>query len=177
MRRVAKEQMTYQFRQAETADREDIWSLLKDAIQRRKEDGSNQWQDGYPNPDIIKKDIDQNQGFILTESEHIIGYCAILINDEPDYDRIEGEWLSQAHFVVFHRMAIVKELAGKGLGKLMMQHIEQYAIYNNIFSVKADTNYDSLAMKNNFEKSGYSFCGQVYINGSPRKAFEKVLMK
>tara|TARA_B110000046_G_scaffold120986_1_gene127605 strand:+ start:1309 stop:1818 length:510 start_codon:yes stop_codon:yes gene_type:complete len=169
--------MTYQFRQAETADGEHIWSLLQEAIQRRKEDGSNQWQDGYPNPDIIQKDIDQSQGFVLTESEHVIGYCAILINDEPDYERIEGEWLSQEDFVVFHRMAIAKEQAGKGLGKLMMQHIEQYAIDNNVLSVKADTNHDNPAMKNNFEKSGYTFCGQVYINGSPRKAFEKVLMK
>jgi hypothetical protein len=25
-----------------------------------KEDGSNQWQDGYPNPDVIQNDIDQN---------------------------------------------------------------------------------------------------------------------
>ena len=74
-------------------------------------------------------------------------------------------------------MAIAKEQAGKGLGKLMMQHIEQYAIDNNVLSVKADTNHDNPAMKNNFEKSGYTFCGQVYINGRPRKAFEKVLMK
>jgi hypothetical protein len=26
----------------------------------RKEDGGNQWQDGYPNPDVIQNDIDQN---------------------------------------------------------------------------------------------------------------------
>lgn len=168
--------MTYQFRQAELSDSNQIWEILKQAIQRRKEDGSNQWQDGYPNPDIIQKDIDQNQGFVLTESEDVIGYCAILINDEPDYERIDGEWLSQEDFVVFHRLAIAKEQAGKGLGKLMMQHIEQYAIDNNVFSVKADTNHDNPAMKNNFEKSGYTFCGQVYINGSPRKAFEKRLV-
>jgi GNAT superfamily N-acetyltransferase len=169
--------MTYQFRQAELSDSNQIWEILKQAIQRRKEDGSNQWQDGYPNPDIIQKDIDQNQGFVLTESEDVIGYCAILINDEPDYERIEGEWLSQEDFVVFHRMAIAKEQAGKGLGKLMMHHIEQFALDNDILSVKADTNHDNPAMKNNFEKSGYTFCGQVYINGSPRKAFEKLLAK
>jgi hypothetical protein len=28
-----------------------------------------------------------------------------------------------------------------------------------------------------FEKAGYTYCGEVYFRGSPRKAFEKVLKK
>jgi hypothetical protein len=27
--------------------------ILQQAIARRKADGSNQWQDGYPNPEVI----------------------------------------------------------------------------------------------------------------------------
>ena len=165
----------YNFRLAEQADSDQIWELLKEAIQRRKDDGSNQWQDGYPNPDVIAKDIAQQHGFVLTDSEEVIGYCAILINDEPDYNHIEGEWLSENDFVVFHRMAVLKNRAGKGLGKRLMNHIENFAKFNRIYSVKADTNHDNEAMKHNFEKSGYTYCGQVYINGSPRKAFEKLL--
>jgi hypothetical protein len=30
-----------------------IWIILQQAIARRKADGSNQWQDGYPNPEVI----------------------------------------------------------------------------------------------------------------------------
>jgi hypothetical protein len=43
-----------------------------------------QWQDGYPNPEILQK-ILKRPGFILVLGETIIGYCAILINDEPAY--------------------------------------------------------------------------------------------
>jgi hypothetical protein len=30
---------------------------FQQAIARRKADGSNQWQDGYPNPEVILNDI------------------------------------------------------------------------------------------------------------------------
>jgi hypothetical protein len=36
---------------------------LQQAIARRKEDGSNQWQDGYQS-DGIQNDIDKNAGFV-----------------------------------------------------------------------------------------------------------------
>ena len=50
----------YQFRLAKSTDISQIWDLLQMAILRRKQDGSNQWQDGYPNMQVIKDDIKKN---------------------------------------------------------------------------------------------------------------------
>jgi hypothetical protein len=46
----------------------------------------------YPNPEILQK-ILKRPRFILV-GETIIGYCAILINDEPAYKAIEGKWIT-----------------------------------------------------------------------------------
>lgn len=167
--------MNLSFRKAKIAEIPQIWNIIQDAIQRRKEDGSNQWQDGYPNPDVLKNDIIKETGFVLTENNVIIGYCAILINDEPEYENIEGKWLTTTDFVVFHRVAITTTHLGKGFAKVMFNYIEDYALSKNIYSVKADTNFDNLPMISIFEKTGYVFCGEVYFRGSARKAFEKVL--
>ena len=113
----------------------------------------------------------------LVENEKIIGYTAILISDEPAYAAIEGKWLTNNEFVVLHRVAIAEEHLGKGLAKMIMKYIEAFAVSNNIYSVKADTNYDNLAMIKIFENLGYSYCGEVYFRGSPRKAYEKALGK
>ncbi|MBF2707234.1 GNAT family N-acetyltransferase [Flavobacterium soyangense] len=169
--------MNYHFRQAEFSDASRIWIILQKAILRRKEDGSNQWQDGYPNSEVVLKDIEKGEAYVLVEGKTIIGYCAILVNDEPEYEKIEGNWLTNDDFVVFHRVAISEKYLGKGLAKIMIEYIEDFALKNNIFSVKADTNYDNIAMLKIFEKSGYSLCGEVYFRGSPRKAYEKVLTK
>ena len=57
----------------------------------------------------------------------------------------------------------------------MFRQIEKYAVNNNIFSIKLDTNFDNPSMINIFEKLGYMYCGEVFFRGSPRKAYEKVL--
>jgi GNAT superfamily N-acetyltransferase len=169
--------MNYHFRKAELSEIAPIWKILQQAIIRRKEDGSDQWQDGYPNPEVVQKDIEKREGFVLVDGETIIGYSAVLINDEPAYEKIEGNWLTNDDFVVIHRVAISEKYLGKGLAKMIIKHIEDFAISNNINSVKADTNFDNIPMMKIFENLGYTYCGEVFFRGSPRKAYEKVLVK
>ncbi|OAQ41691.1 GCN5 family acetyltransferase [Pedobacter psychrophilus] len=169
--------MNVELQKADHSQAVKIWEILQKAIQRRKAEGSNQWQDGYPNLDIIKTDIEKEQGFVLIDGEDILGYCALILNDEPAYAEIEGKWLSDDDFVVFHRVAIDDGHLGKGLAKKMISLIEEYTLENNIYSVKADTNFDNMAMLKIFKNLGYTYCGEVYFRGGARKAFEKVLSK
>ncbi|NCP85197.1 MAG: GNAT family N-acetyltransferase [Bacteroidetes bacterium] len=167
--------MTYQFRKATLAEIPQIWEILQQAIARRKADGNNQWQDGYPNPDVIKRDIDREIGFVLTADDLIIGYSAVLQNDEPAYAELEGNWLTNGEFVVVHRVAIADSHIGKGLSKKILRFVEEFAIQNNIFSIKIDTNFDNVPMLKIVDQLGYKYCGEVYFRGSARRAFEKVL--
>jgi GNAT superfamily N-acetyltransferase len=169
--------MTPIFRLATLTDLPAIWDILQQAIARRKADGSEQWQDGYPNLEVVQNDIEKEVGFVLTLENEIAGYFVVLINDEPEYAKIEGKWLTNDDFVVFHRIAISDVYLGKGLAKSIFQFIEDYARKNDIFSVKADTNFDNLAMLSLFDKTGYVYCGEVYFRGSARRAYEKVLEK
>ncbi|MCW0493328.1 GNAT family N-acetyltransferase, partial [Riemerella anatipestifer] len=43
------------FQPARIEDIDIIWEMLQQGIRRRKEDGSNQWQDGYPNRRVVEK--------------------------------------------------------------------------------------------------------------------------
>ncbi|PRD53861.1 GNAT family N-acetyltransferase [Sphingobacterium gobiense] len=167
--------MKYSFRQAKLEDAAQIWEILAQGIQRRKEEGSNQWQDGYPNPAVIRTDIEKGNGYVLADGDTIVGYCAILINDEPEYANIKGKWLTEGDFVVYHRVAISETYLGKGLAQKMLLYIEGFARQHRIHSVKADTNFDNAGMLNIFKKMGYTYCGEVTFRGASRKAFEKVI--
>ena len=90
---------------------------------------------------------------------------------------IEGKWLTNQDFIVYHRVAISEKYLSKGLAKKMMLFIEKYALSKKIYSLKADTNHDNIPMLKIFEKMNYTFCGTVYIRESPRKAYEKVLKR
>jgi RimJ/RimL family protein N-acetyltransferase len=83
--------------------------------------------------------------------------------------------LTNDDFIVIHRVAISEKYLGKGLAKMIIGQIENFALDNNIYSIKADTNFDNIPMMKIFENLGYTLCGEVYFRGSPRKAYEKVL--
>lgn len=168
--------LIYNFRLANTGDAPEIWEIISDAIRRRKEEGSTQWQDGYPNPEVIKNDISRKAGYVLCHGETIIGYIVIMANDEPEYARLRGKWLTEGDFIVFHRVAVHADYLGKGLAKYMIKSIENIARELRIYSIKADTNYDNKAMLRIFESLGYTYCGEVTFRGTNvRMAFEKVL--
>ncbi|NML39682.1 GNAT family N-acetyltransferase [Chitinophaga sp. G-6-1-13] len=167
--------MALEFRKATSADADQIWNILEKAIARRKAEGSDQWQDGYPNPAVVASDIENSHGFVLAADDKIAGYIALLINDEPAYADIKGTWLTDGDFVVYHRVAISDDFLGQGLAQQMLKHVEDYAMNNHINSVRADTNHDNKGMLRIFEKLGYVYCGEVFFRGASRLAFEKVL--
>lgn len=51
-------------RQATLNDVDRIWEILQQAIEKRKEEGSEQWQNGYPNLDVVQNDISNGFGKI-----------------------------------------------------------------------------------------------------------------
>ncbi len=169
--------MHYNFRKATAIDIPQVWVIIQQAILRRKNDGSKQWQDGYPNKDVIQQDIEKGAGYVLTDDDSIISYAAIIFNDEPAYEHLKGQWLTNKEFVVIHRLAVSDEYLGKGFAKKMIHFTEEIATTNNIFSIKVDTNFDNIAMLKIFEGLGYIYCGEVEFRGGIRKAFEKTLSK
>lgn len=168
-------QENFILRKAEPNDQETIWEILQQAILRRKNDGSSQWQDGYPNSDTVRADIENEFGYLLEIDGEIAAYSALIFNNEPAYENIEGKWLSDDVFFVVHRVAVSDQFLGKGIATKLFLEIENFAKQKQVFSIKVDTNFDNLAMLKILKKLNYTYCGEVYFRGSARKAFEKLL--
>ncbi|MDO5656329.1 MAG: GNAT family N-acetyltransferase [Flavobacteriaceae bacterium] len=165
--------MQLEFRKATAADLPQIMEIIAFAIESRRLDGSQQWQDGYPNVQSIENDIMKGNGYILADPHQILFYSAIIFAPESAYEAIEGNWLSEGEYAVIHRMAVAKNGKGKGLAQKMLYNAEKLCREKGVFSLKIDTNFDNLAMLHLLEKLGYTYCGKVYFRGSARKAFEK----
>ncbi|GEN70801.1 GNAT family N-acetyltransferase [Chryseobacterium lathyri] len=163
-------------RKAEIDDRDIIWGIIQQSIERRKQDGSTQWQNGYPNLGTVESDIAKGFGYVLTIDGEIAVYVALILNDEPAYSTIEGAWLSDGEFVVVHRVAVDGKFAGQGMVKKLFDHIEDFTRSHGIQSIKVDTNYDNNAMLKILESKGYSYCGEVLLAGGMRKAYEKIII-
>ncbi|WP_312075983.1 GNAT family N-acetyltransferase [Chryseobacterium sp.] len=164
-----------ELRMAELPEVDKIWEIIQQAIERRKSEGSDQWQNGYPNRDTIHSDVTKKFGYVLTVDDEIAVYTALIMNDEPAYSSIEGAWLSDGEFVVIHRVAVDEKFHGKGLVKILFDKIEDFTRAQDIHSLKVDTNFDNIAMLKILENKGYSYCGEVMLAGGMRKAFEKII--
>lgn len=163
------------FRSAEERDLPEIGTIIKRAIHRRKQDGSTQWQDGYPNEETLREDIAKGYGHVLTLNGDIVVYCALIKNNEPAYEAIEGRWLSEGDFYVVHRVAVAEAFLGQGYVLALFGRLESWVGRQGVSSIRVDTNYDNGAMLHILRRLGYRYCGEVYFRGSARKAFEKVL--
>ena len=78
--------------------------------------GVDQWQQDGPDLERLKNDIELNQLYVLEKSS-IIGVCAIIQGDDPNYLMIEGAWLSDGPYAAIHRFAIAKEWYGTGVSQ------------------------------------------------------------
>ncbi len=162
-------------KKATLSDAPQIWEILQQAIEQRKQDGSQQWQDGYPNPETVQNDINNGYGYVLVEQNEIIAYAAIIFEIEPAYTDIVGEWLTNGEYVVIHRVATSNKVKGKGIATRLFEMIEPLSLEHGVHSIKVDTNFDNVPMLRILEKLNYRYCGEVFFRGSARKAFEKVL--
>ena len=164
-------------RLASITELDTIWNILQQAIAQRKRDGSDQWQNGYPNEQTVIDDIQKGIGYVLVDNNIIVAYAAIIFGIEPTYIDIKGTWLSNKDCVVVHRVATSEDHKGKGIATKLFLLIEDLCIKNNVFSIKVDTNFDNIPMLRILEKLNYTYCGDIFFNGASRMAFEKLLLK
>jgi GNAT superfamily N-acetyltransferase len=164
-------------RKATLSEQPIIWDILQQAIEQRKQDGSEQWQNGYPNEQTVYDDITHDYAFVLVDNDVIIAYAAIIFGVEPAYNDIQGSWLTNDDYVVVHRVAAANAAKGKGVATLLFKEIEKLCIKQKVYSIKVDTNFDNVPMLKILAKLGYRYCGKIFFLGAPRKAYEKMIPK
>ena len=137
-------------------DLPEVIEIINQAKLYFKNEGIDQWQDGYP----------KDNGKILATT-------MISINIEPTYNYIEGNWLQNDKYMVIHRIAIHNDQKGKGLAKIIID--EALKLHPDIHSIRIDTHDDNLSMQRFLIKYGFTYCGTIYLeNKSTRRAYEKV---
>lgn len=100
-------------------------NMINAAKQHLKEQGIDQWQNGYPDEDRIRRDIVDQKGYFLSDGIQALGYLCIGFDGEPAYDKLDGKWLSDGQYVVVHRMAFSNQAGGKGISSTAFQLVEK----------------------------------------------------
>lgn len=166
---------TFVWRLAQKEDIDIILEIIKGAVFRLAKAGINQWQNGYPNREVVLADIEKGVGRVVCKDGRILAYGAVVYSGEKAYDDLKGgEWLMETHdYATIHRVCVVNEGVGKGYGKVFMLLAED-EVKKTFRSIRIDTHPDNKIMQSMVESLNYSYCGTVMYE-SLRLAYEKLL--
>ena len=64
----------------------DIIDLAKKTLKKR---GVNQWQNGYPDPEILTQDIKDGINYIMVLDGEVVGTAALQQGIDPNYETIK----------------------------------------------------------------------------------------
>ncbi len=169
---------TMEYRKTEAKDADKVLEIIEKGKESIRQMGFDQWQNGSPNMDSILSDIEKGYGYVfLSESGEISGTAAVCFDGEPVYEKIyEGAWISDINFAVVHRFAVNLEYRKKGIATEMLKTIEKMCLEKDCHSMRIDTHRGNIPMQKTILKSGFSYCGVVYMpDGSERLAYEKLI--
>lgn len=180
------------FRKSTFDDVDRILEIIEKAKIELKKLGLNQWQNGYPNREVIENDVKNRISYVLEEisekddksknqsSKKIIGTIVLSPEKEAPYSKIEGKWITNDDYIAIHRLAVDSEIKNKGIATKILEFSEEECIKNKILSIKTDTHENNEPMKRFLEKNGFSYCGVIYLDKEPdvgekRIAYEKII--
>lgn len=163
------------FRVATLRDCEECVELINKARKQMMDSGLHQWSDGYPSKDDVLNDINNGVARVLTINKKIAVYGAVILNGEPRYDFIQGEWKTNENYYVIHRFATLPELQREGLAKIFIKRVKGLCEVEFVPSIKVDTHIKNLKMVNLLSSLGFCYCGIInYGERGTRVAFEYV---
>lgn len=161
-----------ELRKAQLNEAETCYQCIEDARTFHKSMGFEQWHPDYPTQQTLLDDIVQNVGYVFVDEGGIIGYCCMIIGDEPAYHEIKGAWKTNRSYAVIHRMAFSQKARGNGLSRAALDLIKAFCLSNHIHAIRVDTQEENKIMQHILDREGFQYCGLIQFDGGPKLAYE-----
>ena len=152
--------MELEFRRAGTDDLDALVALYGAAAQDMREKGIDQWDEYYPDREILAEDVESGDMTLGLLDGQLA--CAYVVNREyePEYEL--GAWEhTEGDFCVLHRLCVNPQLQGRGLARQAMARMEKNARDQGFDSVRLDVFSQNLHAQRLYERLGYRRTGEV----------------
>lgn len=171
--------MDIKIRKTNISDLDSVMPVFDEARATIATLGIDQWQNGYPEREIIINDINRSQSYLVELDGEIIATFALILDGEPDYDHIfDGEWQSgdkNKAYIAMHRVAISVKCRGKGISTSIVNYAVDCARAHGFKSVRIDTHKGNIVMRKMLEKHSFIHCGSIFLkSGAHRVAYERL---
>ncbi|WP_068774993.1 GNAT family N-acetyltransferase [Paenibacillus sp. FJAT-26967] len=168
--------MTVEIRVGHREDFNDIMELLARCIKVMQDGGSDQWDNNYPNRDVIGEDLLKETLYIAEREGQILGM--VVLDEHPDeqYQNIFWKQAEGPHLIM-HRLAVDPKAQGQGIARRLVEFAEDHARRGGFRSIRLDTYSKNTAALKLYQGLNYDRRGEVIYPGrvASFQVFEKVL--
>jgi len=159
--------MSEQFRKANKKDANKILQMYEDA----KKQKFCLWNKMYPTIDDINEDIRNDNLYVLTFDDNIVGSISIVTNNELD----ELDCWKYKKACEIARVVISKEYQGNGYTLILLEEIEKLILSRNINAIHLLVGVNNIPAYKTYLKSNYKVVGDVHMYSNDYYACEKKL--
>ena len=163
-------------RKANKIDLKNIMKMYKSCVTGMVENGIDQWDETYPNDEIISEDLNVGTYYIAEINGTIIGGVNIDKNQDDTYLAIDWED-KKNQFLVVHRLAVKVEFWNDGIGKSLMLFTENLVTEKGLNSIRLDTYSGNPKAMEFYIRLGYRELGTIDLKPNKDKyhCFEKII--
>ena len=135
-----------------------IFDMYSAAIENMEIQGIHQWDEIYPDKEILRQDILQNQMYI-GEMDNNIAVCFVL-NEECDKEYQNASWICpDARFCIIHRLCVNPLFQNQGIAGQTMEYIENLCKCYGYDSIRLDCFTENPYSRKLYDKAGYTITG------------------
>lgn len=166
--------MNIKFSKATENELNEVICLYKSVTQNMIDNGLFQWDERYPNDELISYDISQGELHIGKVDGKII--CAFVLNSFSDDEYETGRWSEKSEpYLVLHRLCVSPDYQNRGAGQTVLKFAEEVCRKNNCRSVRLDTFTQNAVAVGLYKSSGFKIAGEVLWRKGIFYLMEKML--
>ena len=163
-------------RKGNTSDIKNIMNVYRSCIKGMIKIGINQWDESYPNKEVISSDIKASTYYIAENDGEVIAGLNLDNIQDSKYLDINWEDISNS-FLVVHRLAVKEEFWNQKIGKELMIFVESLVLKKNLKSIRLDTYSGNPNAIIFYKRLGYKEMGTIKLKPNKNKycCFEKII--
>ncbi|AKG35993.1 GNAT family N-acetyltransferase [Paenibacillus durus] len=168
--------MERDIRQGRIEELEQIMALIAECVRVMQEGGSDQWDESYPNAEIITEDIERGTLYVYEEAGAPAGILVLDENQAEQYKEIK--WVqTEGPNLIMHRLAVHPRVQGKGIARRLIACAENFAVERGYKSIRMDTYAKNTKALELYRRLGYEVRGEVSFPGRTANfpVLEKIL--
>ncbi|MFZ0931944.1 MAG: GNAT family N-acetyltransferase [Syntrophobacteraceae bacterium] len=162
-------------RPAYIEDLDVLHGIVRNATRRLDAQGIPQWDEIYPNREILEKDIERQEMCVIEVEGQVAGL--IVINEDQPAEYAAVEWACAGRALVVHRLTIAPVHQRCGLASLLMDFAEDTAANEGYNCLRLDAFTLNPAACTLYENRGYRKAGAVCFRKGEFHCYEKATRK